>query len=270
MKKFLALILALCSFATLGLTACGGEEPSDHTHEFTNSTASAEYLKTEADCLNKALYFKSCSCGKKGEETFEYGDFGAHKTSTEWTKNDQQHWHACTANGCEFTTDVADHILTDGACACGWQQVATVVTSQQWEQAFAFENVTFITTSVMDEIVQVMTYKLNGETCLLEFDGDSFYYPTEQAEIRRKSLDFSKAFANATYTDGAYLIDSLDMRGDGSFVYSNIKIVFDQGKIVYIECDVEDKSMELSYKTTFVFSDYGQTSFVVPEPLQSK
>ena len=35
---------------------------------------SANYLKTPATCISKAIYYKSCSvCGIKGSETFEYG-----------------------------------------------------------------------------------------------------------------------------------------------------------------------------------------------------
>lgn len=36
---------------------------------------SANYLKTPATCISKAIYYKSCSvCGIKGSETFEYGE----------------------------------------------------------------------------------------------------------------------------------------------------------------------------------------------------
>jgi hypothetical protein len=47
-------------------------------HAWTDKVA-ADYLKSEATCTAKAVYFKSCSvCGEKGTETFETGDMLAH------------------------------------------------------------------------------------------------------------------------------------------------------------------------------------------------
>lgn len=48
-------------------------------HTFTAQTATEEYLKSPATCAVKAVYYKSClSCGKKGNETFEYGEVNGH------------------------------------------------------------------------------------------------------------------------------------------------------------------------------------------------
>lgn len=43
-------------------------------HNFNAEVIESKYLKTEADCTHKAVYFFSCECGEKGTNTFEYGE----------------------------------------------------------------------------------------------------------------------------------------------------------------------------------------------------
>lgn len=62
-------------------TECGYviEEKLDHTHKFILEVAQEKYLKSAATCEKKAVYFKSCSCGKASEtDTFEYGGLAPH------------------------------------------------------------------------------------------------------------------------------------------------------------------------------------------------
>ena len=44
-----------------------------HTHSFDREVTEDKYLKSEATCTMPAVYYKSCNCGEKGTETFEYG-----------------------------------------------------------------------------------------------------------------------------------------------------------------------------------------------------
>ncbi len=64
-------------------SVCGYEStkvlpPVTHTHVFDREVADAKYLVSEATCIAKAVYYKSCACGEKGTETFEYGEYAAH------------------------------------------------------------------------------------------------------------------------------------------------------------------------------------------------
>ena len=61
-------------------TVCGYEiEPQiAHTHVFDQEVATDMYKATDATCQAKATYYKSCKCGEKGTETFEYGELGDH------------------------------------------------------------------------------------------------------------------------------------------------------------------------------------------------
>lgn len=64
-------------------SVCGYEStkvlsPETHTHVFDREVADAKYLVSEATCIAKAVYYKSCACGEKGTETFKYGEYVAH------------------------------------------------------------------------------------------------------------------------------------------------------------------------------------------------
>ena len=58
-------------------------------HAFTAEVAEGKYLKTEATCTVRAVYYKSCACGARSDtETFE-GDFAPHNFTAE--KADEQY-----------------------------------------------------------------------------------------------------------------------------------------------------------------------------------
>lgn len=54
-----------------------------HIHDFVNEVVDEMFLKDPATCTKKAIYYKSCLCGEKSEETFEAGDPLGH-TPSEW------------------------------------------------------------------------------------------------------------------------------------------------------------------------------------------
>lgn len=104
-KKICVVVLFVftCITAILGMAACeNGEIPpaiSSHTHTYTE-TVSEKYLKSSATCTQKAVYYKSCSCGEKGAETFEHGDVLGH-SYTNYTYNNDA---TCEKNGTETAT----------------------------------------------------------------------------------------------------------------------------------------------------------------------
>ena len=96
-------------------TECGYviEAQLDHTHVFDKEVATEAYKASDATCIEKATYYKSCACGEKGMATFEYGALAAHNPASVWTSDVSGHWHACqTANcteKCDFATHTPDH-----------------------------------------------------------------------------------------------------------------------------------------------------------------
>ncbi len=52
-------------------------------HTYDKEVVDTAFLKSEATCAAKAVYYKSCECGAVGTETFEYGDLAAHTYNKE-------------------------------------------------------------------------------------------------------------------------------------------------------------------------------------------
>ena len=48
--------------------------PSEHSHLFNETIASDVFLVEPANCQSPATYYKSCSCGEAGIETFVSGE----------------------------------------------------------------------------------------------------------------------------------------------------------------------------------------------------
>ena len=98
-KKFLVGLLAFASVSAfaLGFTGCEDEKPSVGTGNGTNTEQGGDdtneevhthvyldllnvnYIAQQATCTSGTIYYQSCACGKKGTETFEYGDPIAHE-----------------------------------------------------------------------------------------------------------------------------------------------------------------------------------------------
>lgn len=104
-------------------TVCGQKEhrPSEkipHVHSYVVENASEPYLKTPADCNGGAVYYKSCACGEKGEETFVSGG-PVHQyqdTVYEATCDGRGYtYHECTLCGDSYSdgyTDKLEHSLS--------------------------------------------------------------------------------------------------------------------------------------------------------------
>ncbi len=71
------------------------EEEANHVHEYNQQVVSDTYLKSQANCQSKAIYYYSCICGKRGEETFEYGEMKDHVFSEGYLMDDTSHWLVC-------------------------------------------------------------------------------------------------------------------------------------------------------------------------------
>jgi len=72
-------------------------------HVYDQETATDDAKKTEADCVNPAVYYKSCVCGKislNDSETFPHGAVNGHSWSADWSRNKDGHWHACENANC--------------------------------------------------------------------------------------------------------------------------------------------------------------------------
>ena len=56
-------------------------DPS-HVHSYSIENTNSKYQKEPATCTTVAIYYYSCSCGEKGDETFSYGETADHTIIT--------------------------------------------------------------------------------------------------------------------------------------------------------------------------------------------
>ena len=80
MRRKIAVLLSLVSVV---FSACQIPMQGGHTCNYTLQKAEERFLKSEANCQEKAKYYYSCECGKTGEKTFTYGVLGKHDTKAE-------------------------------------------------------------------------------------------------------------------------------------------------------------------------------------------
>ena len=128
MKRLTTIIIAALVLLTTAfcLSSCVGG--GRHKHDYIEEVASSAYLKSDATCASKAVYFKSCSCGEKGEETFEYSEANAANHTggvrTEYVYIDAvQHEVKSVCEGCYATLSAETQTHSGGeaeSCAkCG-------------------------------------------------------------------------------------------------------------------------------------------------------
>ena len=95
-----------------------------HTHTYDQEIQKPETLKSAADCINDAVYFKSCSCGEiSTTETFTAaGTQLGHAWASDWSKDTDNHWKECSR--CHEKKDEAAHDYgSDNICdTCGYDK----------------------------------------------------------------------------------------------------------------------------------------------------
>ena len=104
-------------------------------HDFTAETAEEQYLKSAATCMEKAIYYKSCTlCGLSSEGTADEATFFSGNALDHdwgaWTSNeDGTHTRTCTVDGCsagmqtencidadkDHKCDICDYIISECA-----------------------------------------------------------------------------------------------------------------------------------------------------------
>lgn len=185
-RKFVA-ILTLCLIAILsmvGLVACS--EP--HEHSFTQEVESQAFVKTPATCDDVAVYYKSCSCGEKGTETFNgsaplghaYGTpsyvwEGTSCTATRTCANDINHVETETVTG----TYVKDTDATCGGAEKGHYKAVFVVIAIFGEHESEVGSI-----SVGEPLPHAygeVSYSWDGESCTATHtcSNDSNHFETE-------------------------------------------------------------------------------------------
>ena len=97
-------------------------------HSFTQKNTNSEYLASSATCTQAATYYKSCSCGAKGTDTFTSGEALGH-TWSDWTSNGSNK-HTRTCSRCQATETES---CTGGTANCTNRAVCTTCGSEYGE-----------------------------------------------------------------------------------------------------------------------------------------
>ena len=109
---------------TYTCSVCGmtKTETLQQTHVYDQMNPTSANLKTQATCTSPAVYYKTCSCGAKGTETFTYGSALGHTASSTWGKDANYHWNVCSR--CGAKGDLVAHTFgSDGKCTvCGYSK----------------------------------------------------------------------------------------------------------------------------------------------------
>lgn len=79
-------------------------------HDYNQRITTDIYLKAEAGCVDRAVYYYSCSCGAKGDTTFTDGEANGHSYVLDWEKDAIHHWHKAN---CEHTSEISEKIEHD-------------------------------------------------------------------------------------------------------------------------------------------------------------
>ena len=105
-RKLLTFLLAMLTICTcmFTLTACGENEPP-HTHVYDQQIVNDTFKASDATCEDKAEYYYSCSCGEKGNTTFEVGETLGHAYG-DWISNgDNTHTKTCSNDNTHVVTE---------------------------------------------------------------------------------------------------------------------------------------------------------------------
>ena len=90
---------------------CGAAYGEMSAHSFTAETVEETYLKSEATCTDKAVYYKSCAVcglsseGTAGEATFESGNSLGHNYGAWTSNNNGTHTRTCSRDASHKETD---------------------------------------------------------------------------------------------------------------------------------------------------------------------
>ena len=189
-KRLLTILLSLVAATclTFALTACGGNktECEKNGHSF-----STEWLNDATDhwhkCANcnevsdKAAHVYDndvdATCNTCG---YERAAHTAHTAGTVWENDETNHWHVCTASGCEEKLDTAAHTWDEGAITTeatfvndGVKTYTCTVCAKTRTESVAFEcaevpfekstvaDKTYATITITDDTIGTYYFKYN-------------------------------------------------------------------------------------------------------------
>ncbi|MBO5035159.1 MAG: MucBP domain-containing protein, partial [Oscillospiraceae bacterium] len=87
-----------------------GEKNDEAAHTWTRKD---DTFVTAPDCTTDGTAVYMCTCGAEKTQTVADSQLG-HEWSDEWSKDEINHWHVCTHEGCGEKNDEAAHTWNEG------------------------------------------------------------------------------------------------------------------------------------------------------------
>ena len=145
-------------------------------HVYNKEVVEDKYFKSAANCEHKTVYYKSCECGEKGEETFEVGDY-AHVYDQE----------VATEEYLKTPATGTDKAVYYKSCSCG----------AKGEETFEYDAHTVCTFN--QQIVNAQTKKSDA-TCTQKA---VYYYSCSCGEIGEETFEYGETLPHTEVIDAA-------------------------------------------------------------------
>ena len=120
---------------------CNGKEDIA-AHIYDKERTADVYKMSDATCTSRAIYYKSCECGRAGTETFEIGDKDPDKHSgilnNDWKSDGSKHWkeYSCCRAHAEEAAHTPGPAATEDApqrcTVCSYELAPTLAHTHVW------------------------------------------------------------------------------------------------------------------------------------------
>ena len=120
---------------------CNGKEDIA-AHIYDKERTADVYKMSDATCTSRAIYYKSCECGRAGTETFEIGDKDPDKHSgilnNDWKSDGSKHWkeYSCCGVHAEEAAHTPGPAATEDApqrcTVCGYELAPALAHTHVW------------------------------------------------------------------------------------------------------------------------------------------
>ncbi len=254
-------------------TDCGYEDKRTHTHSYTGAVLSNEnghfHSCSLPECLSTGELLShewSAPSLVEGLEvyvctvcTYSKSETHTHVPSSDWQRDDNEHWKKCAVLGCNHTESRQPHNWvsrglikhpTPDECGeekficenCTIEKIEEVdyippkMSESEWASYFTFDNLMLEYTCSFDTEEIVYIWLIDGENILITGDEGSYYGTQDDIESFAFLRDYYDSFD--IIGEGQYAAQDLtyyDTMLDDSVNYKSVSVSFSESKILKIE-----------------------------------
>lgn len=220
--RTLMLIGATATLSAFTFAGCfGGGNPNDSgadknkpAHTYDRQITTSDYLKTPATCTERAVYYYSCECGERGDETFEYGTPNGHRFTNYSSDNNatcgKDGTKTATCDNCTETdtktetgTKTGNHSYgNDGLCSvCQSSYLNFELVNNEYYRVRSLNDRT-ITDVVIPETYEGKPVKEIRTNAFLSLDIESIVIPDSVTTIGEYTFGGCKKLETVTFGSG--------------------------------------------------------------------